>query len=76
MNNALLQKKKAHIAVSLIFTGAAGRNRTGDLRITNALLYQLSYSGDKARIIQAAVASINRDAATKSTCSSKCEKFV
>ena len=25
--------------------GADGRNRTGDLRITNALLYQLSYSG-------------------------------
>ena len=25
--------------------GAAGRSRTGDLRITNALLYQLSYSG-------------------------------
>jgi hypothetical protein len=30
-------------------TGAAGRNRTGDLRITNALLYQLSYSGEKER---------------------------
>ena len=26
-------------------TGADGRNRTGDLRITNALLYQLSYIG-------------------------------
>ena len=39
------QMKKAHIAVSLGITGAAGRNRTGDLRITNALLYQLSYSG-------------------------------
>ena len=25
--------------------GAAARIRTGDLRITNALLYQLSYSG-------------------------------
>lgn len=25
--------------------GAADRNRTGDLRITNALLYRLSYSG-------------------------------
>ncbi len=25
--------------------GADGRNRTGDLRITNALLYQLSYIG-------------------------------
>ena len=30
--------------------GADGRNRTGDLRITNALLYQLSYIG-VARII-------------------------
>ena len=27
------------------FFGAADRNRTGDLRITNALLYRLSYSG-------------------------------
>jgi hypothetical protein len=32
-----------------MFRGAAGRNRTGDLRITNALLYQLSYSGTKGR---------------------------
>ena len=32
-------------------TGAAGRNRTGDLRITNALLYQLSYSGNRGMII-------------------------
>ena len=29
-------------------TGADGRNRTGDLRITNALLYQLSYIGGGA----------------------------
>jgi hypothetical protein len=27
------------------FLGADDRNRTGDLRITNALLYQLSYIG-------------------------------
>ncbi len=26
-------------------TGAVGRNRTGDLLITNQLLYQLSYFG-------------------------------
>ena len=32
-------------------TGAAGRSRTADLRITNALLYQLSYSGNKTAII-------------------------
>jgi hypothetical protein len=42
---AINDMKKAYIAVSLGITGAAGRNRTGDLRITNALLYQLSYSG-------------------------------
>ena len=32
-------------------TGAVGRNRTGDLRITNALLYQLSYNGEKQRAL-------------------------
>jgi hypothetical protein len=32
-------------------TGAGGRNRTGDLRITNALLYQLSYAGEKERAL-------------------------
>ena len=34
-------------------SGADGRNRTGDLRITSALLYQLSYIGvtrDSTRI--------------------------
>ena len=35
--------------------GAGGRSRTLDLRITNALLYQLSYAGVAAAI--AAVAS-------------------
>ncbi len=29
----------------LLFTGAGERSRTPDLRITNALLYQLSYTG-------------------------------
>ena len=28
--------------------GAVGRNRTGDLHITNVLLYQLSYNGEDA----------------------------
>jgi hypothetical protein len=32
-------------------SGADGRNRTGDLRITNALLYQLSYIGEKQRAL-------------------------
>ena len=36
MNNISAPKKKAYIAVSLIFIGAADRNRTGDLRITKA----------------------------------------
>ena len=30
---------------SLLESGAGEENRTPDLRITNALLYQLSYSG-------------------------------
>jgi hypothetical protein len=37
----------------VIDTGAAGadeKNRTPDLRITNALLYQLSYIGNVARV--------------------------
>ena len=41
-------------AWQVLLNGAAGRSRTGDLRITNALLYQLSYSGTKARIIRPA----------------------
>ena len=31
-------------------TGAADRNRTGDLLITNQLLYQLSYSSEERGI--------------------------
>ncbi len=31
--------------------GAGNRSRTYDLRITNALLYQLSYAGEKARAL-------------------------
>ena len=44
--------KKAHIAVSLDFIGAGERSRTPDLRITNALLYLLSYTGAERRIIE------------------------
>ena len=36
--------KTAPIAGSRLNTGAVGRNRTGDLLITNQLLYQLSYN--------------------------------
>ena len=32
-------------------SGAADRNRTGDLLITNQLLYRLSYSSKEARIL-------------------------
>jgi hypothetical protein len=34
---------------ALYIYGAGDRNRTDDLRITNALLYQLSYAGKKQR---------------------------
>ena len=49
-NSSLGRKSKKATRLGGLFTssGAAGRSRTGDLRITNALLYQLSYSGDKA----------------------------
>ena len=36
---------KARSTAGLIFTGAGDRNRTYDLRVTSALLYQLSYTG-------------------------------
>jgi hypothetical protein len=39
-------RKKARIAASLETTGAGTRIRTGDLLITNQLLYQLSYAGE------------------------------
>jgi hypothetical protein len=45
-------------------SGAAGRSRTGDLRITNALLYQLSYSGVGAHYTVAAAGR-----AIRATCS-------
>jgi hypothetical protein len=44
--------EKTPLASGVFFTtGADGRNRTGDLRITNALLYQLSYIGEKQRAL-------------------------
>jgi hypothetical protein len=46
-----LQMKTAPIAGGRLFTGAGDRNRTDDLRITNALLYQLSYAGEKQRAL-------------------------
>ncbi len=39
-------KLRTLVLAAAIFIGADGRTRTVDLRITNALLYQLSYSGD------------------------------
>ena len=44
----------------MLLSGAAGRSRTGDLRITNALLYQLSYSGVGANYTVVAVPRANR----------------
>jgi hypothetical protein len=32
--------------LTLVFVGAGEKSRTPDLRITNALLYQLSYTGE------------------------------
>ncbi len=34
------------------YLGAGGRNRTGDLRVTSALLYRLSYTGVKGKIVR------------------------
>ena len=44
-------RKNAACERRFFTTGAGGRNRTGDLRITNALLYQLSYAGEKQRAL-------------------------
>ena len=38
------------IAESRLLAGADERSRTPDLRITNALLYQLSYIGNSERL--------------------------
>ncbi len=32
-----------------LYSGAGDRNRTGDLRVTSALLYQLSYAGESLK---------------------------
>ena len=48
------EKQKAspeRLAYVLEFSGAGNRSRTYDLRITNALLYQLSYAGSKVRYL-------------------------
>jgi hypothetical protein len=48
---AASQRKKATPeGVAFRKTGAADRNRTGDLLITNQLLYQLSYSSKEAGV--------------------------
>ena len=43
----LIERCRLVVATTLTrtFAGADARIRTGDLRITNALLYQLSYTG-------------------------------
>ena len=40
-----IRKKASRQATDLRIRGANGRTRTGDLRITSALLYQLSHVG-------------------------------
>src|SRR5258706_8401337 len=45
LNNTLTADNAKDLPLQVLLNGAAGRSRTGDLRITNALLYQLSYSG-------------------------------
>ncbi len=39
------KKQASQQATDLVFTGADERTRTADLRITSALLYQLSHIG-------------------------------
>ena len=43
--------KRERSEYRLEMTGAGNRSRTCDLRITNALLYQLSYTGTKLSMI-------------------------
>ena len=40
---------RAFMPIYLVFCGAQSENRTRDLRITNALLYRLSYLGAQVR---------------------------
>ncbi len=41
-HTTFVEREKAH---KLLINGAGAQTRTADLRITNALLYQLSYTG-------------------------------
>ena len=43
--------KGLHIVQPFFIDGAGERNRTSDLRVTSALLYQLSYSSKTVAII-------------------------
>ena len=45
------KKKRRSMSGVFFAAGAGDRNRTDDLRITNALLYQLSYTGEKQRAL-------------------------
>ncbi len=45
VSEALVETRMRTVYIALQ-CGAGKRNRTSDLRITNALLYQLSYSGE------------------------------
>ena len=50
--------------MAFLNVGAGDRNRTGDLRVTSALLYQLSYTGDKERNYRALHRTGQRDIAS------------
>ena len=49
------------------FDGAGEKSRTPDLRITNALLYQLSYTGDEPAILAASPAAASHFVTAKAT---------
>ncbi len=46
MDSLLMQAKAGHLVPLSLNLRATGRTRTADPRITNALLYQLSHSGN------------------------------
>jgi hypothetical protein len=69
---AFAQKKGQPERAALCFSiGAGERSRTPDLRITNALLYQLSYAGSKElKIIRSRLDAV-RDALRRRTAHTK-----
>ena len=54
-----------HVIDLRVIHGAGGRSRTLDLRITNALLYQLSYTGTNLESGRERRRSVSREASPK-----------